>query len=112
MGGNEMAIAVRRISLWAVPPLLLIFVATLVAAAAADVRLAEAMARRDKATVRALLKQRVDVNAAMPDGATALLWAVHWDDFEAVDLLLKAGADVNAADDHRITPLARASSNA
>jgi ankyrin repeat protein len=107
-----MAITVRRVSLWAIPPLLLFFVATLVAAPAADIRLAEAMARRDKATVRALLKQRVDVNAAMPDGATALLWAVHWDDFEAVDLLLKAGADINAADDHRITPLARACSNA
>ena len=28
----------------------------------------------------ALLKQRVDVNAAQPDGATALHWAAHWDD--------------------------------
>ena len=58
------------------------------------------------------LKQGVDVNAARADGATALLWAAHWDDLETVDLLLDAGAKVNAADDHGVTPLARACENA
>ena len=79
----------------------------------ADLRLVEAMAERDTARVRALLAgDGADVNAARADGATALLWAAHWDDAEAVGLLLRAGADVNAADDHGVTPLARASENA
>lgn len=37
---------------------------------------------------------------------------VHWDDLEMVDLLLAARANVNAADDHGVTALARASENA
>ncbi len=78
-----------------------------------DLRLVEAMAERDTARLRALLgEEGTDVKAARADGATALLWAAHWDDAEAVELLLRAGADVNAADDHGVTPLARASENA
>src|SRR3954462_5311536 len=80
-------------------------------AAASDLRLVNAAAEQDKAAIRALLKQRVDVNARRADGATALLWAVHFNDLETVDLLLKAGADVNAADDHGMTPLAQAVEN-
>ena len=83
------------------------------AVAAADLRLVEAMAERDTTRVRALLADgELDVNAARADGATALLWAAHWDDGAAVELLLGAGADVNAADDHGVTPLARACENA
>jgi ankyrin repeat protein len=80
-------------------------------AAGQDVRLVTAAAEQDKATIRALLKKGVDVNARRADGATALLWAAHWTDLETVDLLLKAGANVNAADDHGVTPLARAAEN-
>jgi ankyrin repeat protein len=76
------------------------------------VRLVSAAASQDWAAVRALLKARVDVNAARADGATALLWAAHWNDKETVDLLLAAGANVNAADDHGVTPLAQAAENA
>ena len=72
---------------------------------AADLRLLDAVKRRDKAGVTALLKQRVDVNAPQPDGATALHWAVHWEDPEITDLLIRAGANVNAANDLGITPL-------
>ena len=82
------------------------------AAAAPDLRLVEAMAVRDAALVHALLDEGIDVNTARADGATALLWAAHWDDGEAAELLLRAGADVNAADDHGVTPLARACENA
>ena len=83
------------------------------AAAGPDLRLVEAMAERDTARLRGLLAdEELDVNAARADGATALLWAAHWDDGEAVELLLGAGADVNAADDHGVTPLARACENA
>ena len=83
------------------------------AAPAADLRLVEAMAERDSTRMRVLLADEgLDVNAARADGATALLWAAHWDDGAAVELLLGAGADVNAADDHGVTPLARACENA
>ena len=82
------------------------------AAAPPDLRLVDAMADRDTARVRALLDAGLDPDAARADGATALLWAAHWDDGEAVDLLLRAGADPNAADDHGVTPLARACENA
>ena len=52
------------------------------------------------------------MNAARADGATALLYAAHWDDLETASLLLQAGARVNAAADHGVTPLARACENA
>jgi ankyrin repeat protein len=81
------------------------------AAAAPDLRLVNAAAAQDKAAIRTLLKQGVDVNAKRADGATALLWAVHFNDRETIDLLLKAGADVNAADDHGVTPLSQATEN-
>ena len=64
-------------------------------AAEADLRLVNAAATQDAAEVRALLEEGLDVDAARPDGATALLWAAHWDGLEMVDLLLGAGADVN-----------------
>ncbi len=82
------------------------------AAGAPDLRLVDAMADRDTARVRALLDAGADPGTARADGATALLWAAHWDDGEAVELLLRAGADANAADDHGVTPLARACENA
>ena len=53
-------------------------------------RLADAAAKQDKAALRALIRDKADVNAAQPDGATALHWAVHWDDLESADLLLRA----------------------
>lgn len=83
-----------------------------VKAADRDVRLVQAAAEQDRATVRGLLKQGVDVNLARADGATALLWAAHWDDLETAQLLLRAGANVNAPDDYGVTALARAAENA
>ena len=82
-----------------------------VLAAGPDLRLVTAAAEQDKAAVRALLKERVNVNSARGDGSTALLWAAHWNDLEMVDLLLRAGAQVNAPDDHGVTPLARGAEN-
>lgn len=75
-------------------------------AGAADA--ANAAQNRDRTTLRALLRQRVDVNAAQPDGATALHWAAHWNDLEAVNLLLSAGAKVNTANRYGATPLSEA----
>src|SRR5215510_8725815 len=70
--------------------LLLLTVAA--AAAGRAVPLAEAVKHRDLDAVRALLQQHVDVNAPEPDGTTALHWAAHQGDADAVDLLLRAGA--------------------
>jgi ankyrin repeat protein len=55
--------------------------------------------------LEALLKQHVDVNGPLPDGATALHWATYWDDLKSVELLIGAGANVNAANDDGATPL-------
>jgi ankyrin repeat protein len=77
-----------------------------------DVRLVDAMAERNTALVRTLLGEGVDVNNTRADGATALLWAAHWDDADAAKRLLGVGARVNTADDHGVTPLARACENA
>src|ERR1700719_3429448 len=81
-------------------------------AAEPDLRLVNAAAGQDKATMRALLKQKVDVNAMRPDHSTALLWTAHWNDLEMADLLLHAGAKVNAADDDGVTPLSQGAGNA
>ena len=62
--------------------------------AAGDLRLVDAVKRRDHKAVTALLAQHADVNAAQPDGATALAWAAYLDDRESADLLLAAGANV------------------
>ena len=82
------------------------------AARGQDMRLVDAAARQETHTVRALLDEGIDVNVPRADGATALLWAAHWDDLHLVGRLLRAGADVNAADDHGVTPLHRAAENA
>ena len=59
--------------------------------AAGDLRLIEAVKTSNVESVRALLKERVDVNAPQADGATALHWAAHRDDLTTADLLIRAG---------------------
>ncbi len=63
---------------------------------AADTRLADAAQQGDAEGVRALLKQKADVNAPQGDGSTALHWAAHNDDVEMAKILLAAGASVKA----------------
>jgi ankyrin repeat protein len=70
----------------------------------ADTRLADAAKRQDAATLQALVKQKTDVNAAQPDGMTALLWSAYWGDEPSVALLLAAGAQVNVANRYGVTP--------
>src|SRR6187431_1576512 len=103
MRANAVAAAVRVV--------ILLLSASNVIAADADRRLVDAVKNQDKAAARTLLNQRVDVNAAEPDGATALHWAAHWDDVETANLLIRAGARVNAANDHGVTPLSLACLN-
>jgi ankyrin repeat protein len=80
-------------------------------ARAADLRVVNAAEKGDRDAIRSLLKARADVNAAQPDGATALAWATYRDDLEAVDLLLAAGAKANVANEYGITPLWLACAN-
>jgi ankyrin repeat protein len=81
-------------------------------AAPRDVQLIEAVKKGDLATARALVSRGVDVNERAGDGATALQWAAYNENQEAIDLLLRAHAAVNAANDLGVTPLWVAASNA
>ena len=80
-------------------------------AAAGDLRLVDAVRNGNAKAVRSLLEQHADVNAAQPDGATALAWAANRDDGEMVDLLIGAGAKVNAANEYGETALTLACAN-
>jgi ankyrin repeat protein len=80
-------------------------------AGAAPVRLIEAIKAADKDAIRTLLKQRVDVNAAEPDGTTALHWAARTNDWQTVEMLIRAGATVKAANRYGVTPLHLACTN-
>ena len=80
-------------------------------ASAQDLRLVDAVERQDREAAR-VLTQRVDVNAAQADGATALHWAVHWNDLETAALLIDGGADANALNELGVAPLSLAALNA
>ena len=67
----------RGVLMWVFP---LVLAAGLATAAGQDLRLVSAAAEQDTQAVRALLDAGVDVNTPRADGATALLWAAHWDD--------------------------------
>src|SRR5262245_16268058 len=68
-------------------------------ASAAGLPLVDAAKSADRNALRQLLQQKADVNAAEGDGTTALHWASYRDDIESADLLIRAGAKVNAAND-------------
>src|SRR5262245_6302129 len=81
---------------------------------APDLRLIEAVKKRDADSVRALLQdrsRRIDVNTATGEGATALHWAAHRDDLAIADLLIRSGARANVANDLGATPLHLACTN-
>jgi ankyrin repeat protein len=89
----------------------LLLIGAAAAAAGRDLRLIEAVRNQDQPQVRALLNQHLDVNARSDDGSTALLWAAHWNDGSTADLLIRAGANANVANDFRVTPLSLACTN-
>jgi ankyrin repeat protein len=93
---------------WSITPLLSIALS----AAPPEPRLADAVKRQDRQAIHTLLEQRVDVNARQPDGATALHWAMHWNDLETAERLIQAGAQLNATNDYGVTPLSLACTNA
>jgi uncharacterized protein len=80
-------------------------------AAGTHAPLADAAEKMDRAAIRALLKQRVDVNAPQVDGMTALHWAAYQDDLDIAELLVRAGADVKAANRYGVTSLSLACTN-
>jgi uncharacterized protein len=79
--------------------------------AAADTRLADAAGKRDVVAVRALLAQKVDVNAPDAQGTPALHAAVRLDDVDIARLLLEAGADAKLSNRYGVAPLTLATSN-
>lgn len=56
----------------------------------------DAAKRGDAAAVRELIQQGADVNEAYGDGMTALHWAAQRGDFEIAQLLIAAGANLQA----------------
>ena len=81
-------------------------------AGALETPLVSAVKEGDRQAVRQLLQSAdADVNAPAVDGTTALHWAVHRDDLETVDLLLRAGANANAGNRYGVTPLSLAALN-
>ena len=91
---------------WLMVPLLAV---VSLGATAAEVPLVEAVKKADATAVRAQLKRRADVNAAEPDGSTALHWAARKNDLDTAALLIRSGANVKAANRFGVTPLALAS---
>ena len=61
-----------------------------------DAPVADAAARGDLEAVRRLLREGADVNAPQGDGMTALHWAAERGDADLADVLLYAGARVDA----------------
>ena len=95
-------LCLRPFGKWLMVPML--SMATLLASGS-DTPLSDAAERMDRASVRTLLQQPIDVNAPQVDGMTALHWAAYQDDLETVELLVHAGADVKAANRYGVTPL-------
>jgi ankyrin repeat protein len=70
-----------------------------------DLRLVAAMKNQNGSAARALIRQKVDVNAIDVDGSTALQWAAHWNDLDTVKALLAAKAKPDVANRYGVTPL-------
>jgi ankyrin repeat protein len=81
------------------------------AAGARDTRLLDAARSADAPAVQALLRDHADANVAEVDGTTPLHWAVHRDNAALVNLLIAAGAKVDARNRYGVTPLSLACEN-
>jgi ankyrin repeat protein len=80
-------------------------------AAQAEPALVDAAMHGDLKAARALVRQTADINAAQPDGMTALHWAAQRRDLEMTNLLLNAGADFSATNRTGAKPLYLAAVN-
>lgn len=97
----------RVVALWIVPLLPLVSVV----ARGQEPSLVDAVKMGNVVAVRALIEGGTDVTQRDPHGTTALHWAVHRDDLELADLLLRHGARVDAANRYGVLPLYLASVN-
>ncbi|MEO8052741.1 MAG: ankyrin repeat domain-containing protein [Acidobacteriota bacterium] len=79
--------------------------------AATDASLIDAIKRRDIKAADALIAKHANLDAVLPDGATALAWAVFLDLQNTALKLIDAGANVNTAGDYGETPLTLALAN-
>lgn len=80
-------------------------------AGSADTRLIQAVKAQDETQTRALLQQKIDVNAPQGDGSTALHYAAYDDNLAIAQMLIRAGARADAANDLGSTPLHVACNN-
>jgi len=76
-----------------------------------EVPIIAAVKSEDPDAVAVLLGEATDVDAAQPDGATALHWAAFRDNLVIADLLINAGADVGTANELGATALWLAADN-
>ncbi len=72
----------------------MMFLVLLLVAPAPESPVADAAMKGDMETVRSLLREGADVNAAQGDGMTALHWAAVHNDVAMAELVLYAGANV------------------
>jgi len=93
------------VCMWMAPPF------TRLHAQQRDLRLLDAVKRRDGKAFDALMQSKADVNASQPDGSTALAWAVHLGERRMADALLDAGANADTADEYGETPITLAAAN-
>jgi uncharacterized protein len=105
----EKSIRMRAIQILTSAMVLLLV--TGVHAAPARAPLADAVEKMDRAQVRALVRQHVNINAPQADGMTPLHWATYHDDVETARLLVRAGANVKAPNRYGVTPLSLACTN-
>jgi uncharacterized protein len=96
-------------NLWTAASVLVVSSAVMLEAAGPPV--IDAVKSGDAQAVRALLQKRVDVNAAEPDGMTALHWAARNNDLTSARLLVRGGAAVKATTRYGVTPLTLAAQN-
>jgi ankyrin repeat protein len=85
--------------------------AVVVSGAGENLRLIDAVKQGNFTAAKALIAQKTNVNAAEPDGMTALHWAVRANDLATVQMLVRAGANVNAASRYGMTPILFAAEN-
>jgi len=88
-----------------------IFAGAALAVDTSNVPLVTAAKQGNRDAVRSLLNGIPQKVIAGPEGTAALVWAISRNDAEMADLLLRAGADVKAANEFGATPLYAAAAN-
>src|SRR5215471_2774799 len=81
---------------------------TAFAATTGDLSLVDAAKSGDHTAALALIAAHADVNIAEVEGTTPLHWAVHRNDVELVERLIRSGARAEIRNNYGVTPLAEA----